>query len=113
MKTIINSARLSLGDRGSIHGLFIKFSSSTNVMLDDLFSVELDKVRYFKVVTIDATRLLDNGSHTTYPNLNAEAVEIGYNKSTNIDLREVIGKFATLVTDKEIIKKINEESLWC
>jgi len=90
-------------------GLYIEFTSSENVVVDNYFSIVFeDRIQYFVARTIK----IDG------ENLKVTAKKTGYwgeklDRKENLDLRKLIGIEVTQITDPEIIKKIKQESLYC
>lgn len=92
-----------------IGGVYITFNSIDNVCKDDYFKLEFNGNTYnFQVTSIKVIGGI----------LEVQACEAGYfvNKLSNkegIDLRTIVGVEISPIKDKEEIKQIREESLWC
>lgn len=91
------------------NSMIISFNTNEILKIDDYLSVQLDgKNHWFK---INAININEDKS------FDIEAHEVGYyglfHKLESFDMRLLLEKDVELVTDKETIKRINEESCYC
>lgn len=96
-----------------LRGLVIEFETKESIHSKTVIELALnDTLKPFNVKEVE---IIENGS------LLGRAVECGYwaHKLTKkiengeMDIRDLMGKPITIVTDKERLAQINEESCWC
>lgn len=105
--TVVN-AEIVTGSRGKRGGTYIAFRTSENLKKDDLVRLEIQGQHYFKVtdIAIIEKELLVSARETGYW---ANALE----RKDNFDIRNLIDLKVTLITDTEVIQRINKEACWC
>lgn len=105
-----NAEIISSDKRARISGgLYVTFRTSSNVVKDNLFEINVDdKWHTFKVtdIKIDGDDLLIQGH------------EYGYwahklDRKTDLDLRNLISRDVAIISDSERINKLREQACWC
>jgi hypothetical protein len=92
----------------SLNGLVLEFKTDFLVQKNNIITFTFDNhYQYFRIaeIEIDGTEFL------------CKCVEYGYwvkqlKKKENLDIRKLIGISINLIEDKNLLKKLREESLW-
>jgi hypothetical protein len=91
-------------------GTIIYFVSKDNINVKRKLSINADgKEHYFEVIEVSTM-----GHELLY----VKAVEVGYwcdrlDQQDDLDIRKLKGLNISIITDREKIKEISRQSLWC
>lgn len=96
-----------------LRGLVIEFETKESIHNKTVIELFYDKQN--KPFNVKEIEILENG------NLSGRAVECGYWASKlskqieegKLDIRDLLGKHISIVSDKERLAEINEQSCWC